>query len=159
MFQKKELIMDKRKEIETILSSDKIVVAGVSRNEHKMGSAIFKELSKNKRSVFPLNPNTDIIMNKTCYPDIQNLPEKVDALVLVVKPEETVKLVKQAHSAGISRIWMQQGSESPEAIEFCESNNMTVVSKECIFMYLDPVSSIHKFHRGLWKIFGKYHSS
>ena len=149
--------MNKREKIDDILSSGKIAVAGVSRNKNKFGSVVFKELSKKGYSTFPINPKAVSVMGKDCYPDIRSLPEKVDALVVVVKPAGTEALVKEAHDAGISKIWMQQGSESPEAVKFCESGGMTCISGECIFMYLEPVGLIHKFHRGIWKLLGKYH--
>jgi len=56
---------------------------------------------------------------------------------------------------GIKSVWFQQGSSSDEAIKFCEEKGMSVVSGECIFMFAEPVDSIHKFHRWIWKIFGK----
>ena len=149
--------MNKRKEIDQILKCKKIAIAGVSRNKNKFGNAVFKELIDNGYITYPINPNMKSVMDKECYPDIKSLPEKVDALVISVKPTETIKLVKEAHGAGISMIWMQQGSESPEAVDYCKSNNITAISKECLFMYLDPVKSIHKFHRGIWKLFRKYH--
>jgi hypothetical protein len=149
--------MNKREMIDEILSSEKFAVAGVSRNKNKFGSVLFKELSDRGYNSFPINPQAATVMGKECYPDIKNLPEKVDALIVAVKPVETVKLVKEAFDAGILKIWIQQGAESPEAVKFCKSSNMTCVSKECLFMYLEPVKSFHKFHRGIWKLFGKYH--
>ena len=62
----------------------------------------------------------------------------------------------EANEAGIKKIWMQQGSESPKAIKFCKENGIELVEGECIMMFSEPVKSIHKFHRGLNKLFGKY---
>ena len=149
--------MDKRKIIDTVLSSEKFAVAGVSRNKNKFGNVIFKELLDRGFISFPINPNSNTVMNKTCYHDLKSLPEKVDSLVIVTKPDETEKLVKEAFDVGITRIWIQQGAESPEAVRFCESKGMLYVSGECLFMYLEPIGLLHKFHRGIWKLLGKYH--
>ena len=78
-----------------------------------------------------------MVMNKTCYPDVKSLPEKVDTLIIVTKPDKTEKLVKEAFNTDITRIWIQQGAESSKAVNFCESNNMTYVSGECIWNQLD----------------------
>lgn len=51
---------------------------------------------------------------------------------------------------------MQQGSESQAAIDFCKENKIDYVSGECIMMFSEPVQSIHRFHRGIWKLIGKY---
>jgi predicted CoA-binding protein len=50
---------------------------------------------------------------------------------------------------------MQQGSESEKAINYCNENGIDVIHGECILMFAEPVESIHKFHKWLWKIFGK----
>jgi len=53
-----------------------------------------------------------------------------------VPPEQTEVVVKEAADAGISRVWMQQGSESDAATAYCRSRGMTVVSGQCILMSL-----------------------
>jgi uncharacterized protein len=149
--------MNKRESIDKILTSKNFAVAGVSRNKNKFGSVIFKELSDKGIASFPVNPGLSTIMGTECYSNLKSLPEKVEALIIATNSEATVKLVKEAFENGITKIWMQQGAESSEAVQFCDSKGMVCVSKECLFMYLDPVKSIHKFHTVLWKLFGKYH--
>jgi uncharacterized protein len=151
--------MNKRESIDNILTSKNFAVAGVSRNKNKFGSVIFKELTEKGVNSYPVNPGLSTIMGSECYSDIKSLPEKVEALVIVTNPRETVKLVKDAYENGIKKIWIQQGAESPEAVQFCESKGINYVTKECLFMYMDPVKSIHKFHKGIWKLFGKYHKA
>ena len=151
------MVITKRENINTILASEKFAVAGVSRNKNKFGNVIFKELLDRGFISFPINPNSDTVINKTCYPDLKSLPEKVDALIINTKPDKTEKLVEEAFDTDITKIWIQQGAESPEVINFCESKNMIYVSGECLLMYLEPVGLLHKFHRGIWKLLGKYH--
>ena len=57
---------------------------------------------------------------------------------------------------GVKNIWMQQGSESENAIEFCNKNEINVIHGECILMFAEPVKSIHSFHRWVNKLIGKY---
>ncbi len=94
-----------------------------------------------------------------CYPSVDALPGEVEALITVVKPDQTLILVKAAAEKGIRNIWMQQGSESDEAIAFCQENELNFVSKTCVMMYAEPVKSIHSLHRGLAKLFGTYHKA
>ena len=56
----------------------------------------------------------------------------------------------------IKNIWMQQGSEAKDAINFCKDNGIDVVHGECILMFAEPVSSIHSLHRWINKLIGKY---
>lgn len=148
--------MNQKQQIDQFLGADKIALAGVSRNKNKFGSSVYRELLQKGINVVPMNPNMETAEGNPCFSDIAGLPKDVDAILCVVKPAETEKLVKQAHSAGINNIWMQQGSESEAAVTFCKENGMSVVSKACVLMYAGPVNSIHKFHRGLAKLFGRY---
>jgi predicted CoA-binding protein len=59
----------------------------------------------------------------------------VDGVVSVVPPEETEKLIRAAHAAGVRRIWMQPGAESASAVALARSLGMAVVAGECIMLY------------------------
>jgi len=50
---------------------------------------------------------------------------------------------------------MQQGSESDEAINYCNENEIDCVSNECILMFAEPAGFIHRLHRWIWGIAGK----
>jgi hypothetical protein len=49
---------------------------------------------------------------------------------------------------------LQQGTESPKAIQFCAEKRLKTVSKQCILMFAEPVASFHKVHRGIKRFFG-----
>lgn len=74
----------------------------------------------------------------------------------LLPPSETENIVKEAKESGIKFIWMQQGSESENAINYCKENGIHVVAGKCILMFVEPVKSIHKFHRWIDKVTGKY---
>lgn len=141
--------------IEDFLSQKTIAVAGVSRNRNKFGNIIFRELEKKGYKVIPVNPNAENLESRTCYPNMASLPEVVDALVCVVPSSESAKVTKEAYDSGVKRIWFQQGSESQESIAFCHDKGIPAIYNQCILMYVEPTGGIHKFHRWIWKIFGK----
>lgn len=137
------------------IEQETLAVVGVSRNPRKFGNLAYRELKARGYRVFPVNRNLDNIDGAPCYSNLQNLPEKVDGLVVVVPSKETEQVVQQADAAGIKRIWMQQGSESDAAIEFCHNHGISEIHGECILMFAEPVKSYHKFHRGIVRLFGK----
>ena len=145
-----------RQAIDSFLAERTLAVVGVSRSGAKFGNTIYTELKNRGYTVYPVNPNTERLGQETCYPDLQSLPVGVGGVVVVVEPAQTEQVVRQAKEAGINKIWMQQGAQSDAAIEFCEQNGIEVVSKRCIMMFVEPVESIHKFHRFLAKVFGTY---
>ena len=108
-----------------------IAVVGVSNDTKKWGRKIYEKLKTSGFYVYPVNPKYGRIGNDICYPDLNSLPMKPDVVITVVKPAITEKIVRSAKALGIRMVWMQPGSESEEAIKFCEENNIKVVYNVC----------------------------
>lgn len=147
--------MTSKKLIDDFLSKRNIAVVGISAKSRKFGNIIFNELKSKGYNVYPVNPNTENINGERCYPDLLSIGKNVEGAILVIPPSATEKVVKDANSAGIRRIWMQQGSESEEAIKYCDENGIDVIHNECILMFSEPADFIHKAHRWVWGVFGK----
>ena len=118
--------------VDDFISQHTLAVVGVSRDQKKFGNAAYRALKEKGYRVFPINRNIDSVEGDRCYPGLSALPEKVDGVVIVVPPQETEQVVREAQAAGISRVWMQQGAESDAAIRFCRANGMSEVHGECI---------------------------
>lgn len=147
--------MTSRESVRSFIEQKCIAVAGVSLTSEKFGNAILKELPKKGYSVFGINPKADAGDGTEIYPDFESLPEKPSAVIVTVKPDESENVVKSAHAAGINHVWFQQGAQSDAALAYCSDNGLNFISNECIFMFAEPVDSIHKFHRFIWKVLGK----
>jgi predicted CoA-binding protein len=147
---------ESRAEIYEFLGQRSLAVAGASRSGKKMGNAILKALKEKGYKVFPIHPEAESLDGTQCYHSLESLPEKVGGIVLCLPPIQTEKVLTEVHAAGINRVWMQQGAESYAALRFCEKNGIKVVHNQCILMFIEPVESIHKIHRWIWKLLGKY---
>ena len=117
--------------IEEFLSQEVFAIVGASRDRSKYGNKVYRDLREKGFKVYPVNPNTSEVEGDTCYPDIISLPQKPDVVNTVVPPKVTEEIVKQCKVLGINRVWMQPGSESEEAIGFCEENGIKVVHSQC----------------------------
>jgi predicted CoA-binding protein len=147
--------MNTRATIDDFLSDPSIAIVGISRNAGKFGNIACKQLQAVGYHMYPVHPNMDQFNGRHCFPNLGALPGKIDRLLLVVPSRETEKLVREAATLGISRIWMQQGAESDKAIRFCEENNMSVVYGECILMFTREGNFFHRLHRWVRSLLGK----
>ena len=109
-------------------------VIGVSKDPKKYGNKVYLELKKKGYQVYPINPNIKKINGEKCYSDIKKLPSKPDVVETIVKPTITEKIVKTCKKLGIDKVWMQPGSESEKAIEYCKKNNIKVLHNICIMV-------------------------
>jgi len=109
-------------------------VVGVSRNSAKYGHQVYKDLKEGGYVVYAVNPNIDEVLGDRCYHSLSELPEKPDVVDIVVPPGVTEKVVEECRELGIERVWLQPGSESEHAINFCEENSIKVVHDVCVMV-------------------------
>jgi uncharacterized protein len=143
-------------EIQKFLEPKKMAIAGVSRNPKKFGGVVYTELKNKGFNLYPINPNVEEIYGVKCYKSVNELPDDVKHLYVVTPKKETAGIVAEAAAKGIERIWIQQSSDTPEAIEIAKAENIPLIYRKCMMMFADPVSSVHKFHRSIIKLFGGY---
>lgn len=142
--------------INQFLSSRNIAVVGVSSLGKGFGVAVYKHLKNAGYNVFGVNKNGGKTDDEMLFQSLSSIPSNVDAVVTVIPPFETEKIIDEMIKLSISQVWMQQGSESELAKEKCISNGINVIFGECILMFAEPVKSIHSFHRWINKMIGKY---
>jgi predicted CoA-binding protein len=142
--------------IRLFFSNKNIAVVGVSKTGTGFGYNVYKQLKSAGHNVLPVNISTDNIEGNVCYNNLNDLKGKVDSVLLVIPPSESIKVVKEAIDGNIRNIWFQPGSESCEAVELCKKNGINVIEKQCFLMYSEPIASFHKFHRYFYKLAGKY---
>jgi len=109
-------------------------VVGASRDPNKYGYQVYKDLKNAGYEVYPVNPNAEEISGDKCYPSLESLPVKPDVVDVVIPPKVTEHTVEICKKLGITKVWMQPGSESERAIEFCEKNNIDVVYGVCVMI-------------------------
>lgn len=144
-----------QKQINEFIASEPIAMVGVSRNPKKFGFAVFRELKEKGMNVIPVNPKTAEIHGAKVYPNIKSLPAEVKGLLVTTQKSATAGLVREAREKGIKQIWIQQMSESQEALKELEGSGINYISGQCILMYYKP-HGIHKFHGRLKKFFGRW---
>jgi predicted CoA-binding protein len=142
-------------EIQNFIDSKTIAVVGASSSRKKFGNAVFRGLKEKGYTVFPVNPNAEIVEGDKSYPDLKSIPEPVDAAIILTSPENTDKIIEDAVGKRIDKIWFQQGADFSDAVERAKEAGLEVVSKKCIFLYAPPVKGGHAVHRFFAKLFGR----
>ena len=147
--------MESIEPINEFLSTHPIALVGVSRDKQKFGYKAFRRLKLKGFTVYPVNPNTDLIDEDKCYKSIDSLPSEVESVILMTPKSVTEEAVAEAISKGIKNIWIQHHSETKPAIDMAKKAKIHLVTEECILMYAKP-SGAHKFHAFMKKMFHTY---
>ncbi len=142
--------------IDDFLAQRTLAIVGVSRtNPNKFGNMAYKDLKEKGYKMYIVHPSGEVIEGEKSYTSFTDLPEPVGGVLTVVPPAQSEKVVKEANEAGIKRVWLQQGAESKDAIQFCQDNGMSVVYGKCIMMFAQPMKFMHKPHRWVMGLIGQ----
>jgi len=121
-------------DIAEFLQQEVWAVVGVSANPDKYGTKVYHQLRRAGYTVYPVNPKLASLDGERCYPSLNKLPHKPDAVSVVVPPQVTEQVVEQCADLGITRVWMQPGSESDKAIQAAEEKGLQVIHNQCVLI-------------------------
>jgi uncharacterized protein len=113
-------------------------------------------LKKLGKKVTPVEPSGAPIDGVRTASSLAFLPEPVDAVVIEVPAAETEGWVRQAAEAGIRKVWIHDGCETPEALSAARDLGLDVLFGTCAVMYVTPGFTLHAFHRWVRRLQKNY---
>lgn len=135
------------------LAQPRIAVAGVSSTKNDAANSIYRKLRAEGYRVFALNPKARTLEGDPAYPNLRSIPEPVDAVVIVTRPEVSEQIVEQCAELGIKRVWLHRGlhslgtSVSQEAVEYGRQHGITVIPGGCPQMFCKTADFGHRCMR------------
>ncbi|NPV08764.1 MAG: CoA-binding protein [Anaerolineae bacterium] len=121
--------------VEDFTARRRWAVVGASRDPNKYGHRVYASLLRAGYEVYGVNPNADQILGRPVYPTLAHLPVKPEVVSMVVPPAEAEPVLRQCADLGLTRVWLQPGAESAEAVRFCRENGIEVVWDVCVIGY------------------------
>jgi hypothetical protein len=147
-----------REAAQDFLSRQQIAVAGVSSLQPDAANAIYRKLRETGHTVYAINPKVTEVEGDPCYPDLKSTPQVAEAVMIVTPPQASEDLVRQCDALGIRLVWMHKSlgnSVSPEAVQFCQEHDITVIPGACPMMFCEPVDIWHQCMRGVMSWTGR----
>jgi len=151
--------------VEDFLAQKKIAVVGVSDKRETGCNLAYRKFKENGYTVSAVNPRLESFEGDPCYPDLQSIPEKPDAVFILTNPKISEQIVQQCVDLGIERVWMHclmgtkpglaasMTSVSPEAVRLCQENGIQVIPGSCPNQFLNPDFG-HRMMRVMFRTFG-----
>ena len=119
-------------EIIEILNLKKVAVIGMSKHQEKAAHFVPKYLSENGFDIIPVNPNSDEILNKKCYKEINDIKDDIDIVDVFRPSEDVLPFVKDAIKKHPKVIWLQEGIHNEEAENLARKHGIDVVFNRCM---------------------------
>jgi len=119
-------------EIIEILNLKKVAVIGMSKHQEKAAHFVPKYLSENGFDIIPVNPNSDEILNKKCYKEINDIKDDIDIVDVFRPSEDVLPFVKDAIKKNPKVIWLQEGIHNEESENLAREHGIDVVFNRCM---------------------------
>ncbi len=119
-------------EIKEIYSLKNVAVIGISKNQEKAAHYVPKYLAENGYNIIPINPSSDEILNKKCFPSINDVDESIDIVDVFRPSDQVLPFVKDAIKKKPKVIWLQEGIHNTEAEELARKEGITIVFNRCM---------------------------
>ncbi|MEM2866086.1 MAG: acetate--CoA ligase family protein, partial [Candidatus Hadarchaeales archaeon] len=92
--------------LENMLNPKVVALIGASEREGSVGNQIMKNLltGKDRRKIYPVNPNHQTVMGLKCFPSITQVPEHVDLAVVAIPAKGVPSVVDECGRSGVDGI-------------------------------------------------------
>jgi predicted CoA-binding protein len=130
-------MLEDQKLREILKTSRVMAVVGMSRDFGKAAGSVPRFLKERGYRIIPVNPNVERLEGVKVYPNLLDVDEEIDAVVIFRPSREVTQVVKDAVARGETRgdvktIWMQEGIRDDEAARLAEAHGMIVVQDRCM---------------------------
>jgi len=119
-------------EIKDIFALKKIAVVGMSRYPMKAAHFVPKYLSEQGFDITPINPTTNEILGKKCYPDIFSIQHTIDVIDIFRPSEQVLSVIQDAIKKKPKVIWLQEGIHNEEAENLAREYGIDIVFNRCM---------------------------
>ena len=82
-------------------------------------------------TIIPVNPAYEEVLGQKCYPNLHEVPVKIDLVDVFRKPAEVMAVVDEAIAVGAGSVWLQLGVIAPDAADKAAAAGLKVVSDRC----------------------------
>lgn len=125
--------MDEKETIRKILKESKtIAVVGLSPEPERPSHGVASYLKSHGYKIIPVNPTADEVLGEKSYPDLKQVPVKIDVVDIFRRPEFVQQIVEDAIKIGAKSVWMQEGIVHEEAARKAREAGLLVVMDRCM---------------------------
>lgn len=107
-------------EIDPFFNPTKVALVGASSDYRKLGNSILMNLLASEIDIFPISRGKNRILGVKAYPNLSELPEPVDLVIVVVAAKYCPGLMPEVRKAGATNAVIISGGFSevgPEGVE------------------------------------------
>lgn len=130
--------------LESFFNPAGVAIIGASRNPHKLGYGVVRNLKNYRYSggIYPVNRSASDILDIPCYPALSEVPEPVDLAIIVVPAGHVIDTLHECGERGIQNAIVVSGGFSEtgeegnrreqEMLETARKYDIRIIGPNCI---------------------------
>jgi hypothetical protein len=120
--------------LDILRRTNRIAVVGISRDPIKPARRVPSYLAAKGAEIIPVNPNAARILGRTSHPNLADVQDPVD-MVLLFRPSDQVGPFVQEAAARPEHpvIWLQEGIRDDDEARAARAAGRTVIQDLCIY--------------------------
>ena len=130
--------------LETFFTPDSVAVIGASRDEDKLGYAVFHNIQRARfpGQLYPVSPKADEILDLKAYPSVLEIPDPVDLAIIVIPQKYVLGALEECGKKGIPSVviisagFREAGREGLEAelklVDIAEDYGIRLIGPNCL---------------------------
>jgi acetyltransferase len=136
--------MKKSRSLDGLFRPRSVAVIGASRKRGTLGRELLHNLVSYEfqGTVFPVNPQADVINSIKCFPSVADVPDHVDLAVIVVPREHVLRVVEECGKKGVKGVVVisagfrevgEEGKKRERAlVEVVRRHGMRMIGPNCM---------------------------
>ena len=108
-----------------------MAVVGLSPKEHRDSNIVAKYFQDQGKKIIPIYPREEFILGEKVYRSLDEIPQKVDMVVVFRKGSDTPPIAKKAVEIGAKYLWLQETVINDEAIKIATDGGLKAVQDKC----------------------------
>lgn len=108
-----------------------IAVVGLSSDPSRPSHGVAGYMRRNGYTVIAVNPNESSVFGQPAYPNLADVPVKVDLVDVFRRPDQAGYAVDDAIAIGAKAVWLQEGVIDNAAAERALNAGLMVVMDRC----------------------------
>ena len=118
--------------LDILRTSKTLAVVGISLHEDQPNHTVPAYLKEHGYRIIPVNPNLEEVLGEKSYPELADIPEPIDLVLVFRRSEAVPEVVDQAIKKGARIVWMQEGIVNEAAAQTALEAGLVVVMNTCM---------------------------
>ncbi|NPA55272.1 MAG: CoA-binding protein [Epsilonproteobacteria bacterium] len=111
-----------------------IAIVGLSPKEHRDSNAVARYLQSEGFEIIPVYPREEFILGQKVYRTLDEIPQKVDMVVVFRKGSDTPPIAHKAAQINAKYLWLQEGVVNDETMQIAQEAGITAVQDRCVMI-------------------------